>query len=245
MRRLGRGFAIPYEKASLDQKHEATPAHSPGHGLEEEIAWNVRELRLERTLLRCMTGLCPFVMEIATDCGFSCIFDDLEGELGYPMSADIGSLKFIWCFLDLTVKDKANEEVGEALHELVVFWAAQMTDALCFLQKCPIIHSDFRSENFVMGHDLYIRLIDFGMSFVDASQELLSSTFKPPRSLDVFNERLIDRYRRRLNFTFDFNHVQRKVRSAGIWEVTHAQKTERIDKDLLHLGKIYEIFNIG
>ena len=23
-------------------------------------------------------------MAIATDCGFSCIFDDLDGELGYP-----------------------------------------------------------------------------------------------------------------------------------------------------------------
>ena len=132
-----------------------------------------------------MTGLCPFVMAIATDCGF----DDLDGEPGYPMDADIGSLKFIWYFriLDCTIEDKQNEEVGEALKEFLVFWAAQMADVLCFLHQCNIIHFDFSTQNFGMGHDLYIRLVDFGRSFVDAGQELLSSTFTPPRLLDEFN----------------------------------------------------------
>ena len=108
-----------------------------------------------------MTGLCPFVMAIATDCGVSCIFDDLDGELGYPMDADIGSLKIIWYFLDCTIEDKQNEEVGEALKEFLVFWAAQMADVLRFLHQCNIIHFDFSTQNFVMGHDLYIRLVDF------------------------------------------------------------------------------------
>ena len=107
MTRLGRGSSIPLEGAALDHKHKATSGHV---GLGEEIAWNVRALRLEGTLLRCMTGLCPFVMEIATDCGFSCIFDDLQGELGYPMSPDIGSLKFIWYSLDSIVEDKGNKK---------------------------------------------------------------------------------------------------------------------------------------
>ena len=137
MRRLGRGFAIPYETASLDHKHEPTPAHL---GLEEEIAWNVRELRLERSLLRCMTGLCPFVMEIATDCGFSCIFDDLEGELGYPISAGIGSVRQIWDCLDCIVEHKESEQVKNALRELVIFWAAQMAEALRFLHQCNILY---------------------------------------------------------------------------------------------------------
>ena len=94
---------------------------------------------------------------IATDCGFSCIFDDLHGELGYPMSADVGSLKYIWCSLETSVTDKKNEEDRKAFQELVVFWAAQMADALHFLHQCNIIHSDYRPENFVMGSDLYSR----------------------------------------------------------------------------------------
>ena len=78
MRRLGgRAISISSESAALDHEYEATPEHF----VEEETAMNVQTFRLERTLLRCMTGLCPFVMEITTDCGFLCIFDDLEGEL--------------------------------------------------------------------------------------------------------------------------------------------------------------------
>ena len=151
MRRLGgRAISISSETAAFDQKYEAIPEYF----VEKEIGKHVQALRLERTLLRCMTGLCPFVMEITTDCGFSSIFDDLEGELGYPMSADIGSLKSIWFSLDTSVTDKENEQVKKALQELLVFWAAQMADALRFLHQCNIIDCDFRTQNFVMGHDL-------------------------------------------------------------------------------------------
>ena len=241
MRRLGRGFAIPYEKASLDHEHEARPAHL---GLEEEIAWKVRELRLERTLLRCMTGLCPFVMEIAMDCGFSCIFDDLEGELGYPMSAGIGSVKQIWDCFDCIVKHKESEQVKNALRELVIFWAAQMAEALRFLHQCNIIYCDFATHNFVMGHDLYIRLIDFGRSFVDAGQELLSSTFKPPRSLDGLNASRKHKKRRRMKkINFCSERVVSKLRSAGILEERH--ENEPSDKEMVQLEKLYEIFKLG
>ena len=239
MRRLGRGSFIPREGAALDHKYEAIPANVPGL---LEIAENVQELRLERTLLRCMTGLCPFVMEVATDCGFSCIFDDLEGELGYPMGADIGSLKSIWYFLDRVIGDRESDKVMEALQELLVFWAAQMADALRFLHQCNIIHSDYRPDNFVVGFDMYIRLIDFGKSFVDAGQELLSSSFKPPRSLDGLNARQIHRHRRCLKSIFHFNEG-RNVHPAGIWEAT--LKAERNDKELVQLEKIYEFFKFG
>ena len=242
MRRLGgRAISISSETAAFDHKYEANSEHF----VEEEIAENVRDLHLERTLLRCMTGLCPFVMEIATDCGFSCIFDDLDGELGYPMSADIGSLESIWISLDTSVKDKENEQVEKALQELLVFWAAQMADALRFLHQCNIIHCDVRTQNFVMGHDLYIRLIDFGNSFVDASQELLSSTLKPPRSLDGFNARRKNRYLRHVEFKFGFEHLYRKVCSAGYCEVEETQRKELLDKELVQLGKLYEVFNFG
>ena len=246
MRRLGgRGiYSVSSEsaRAAFDHKYEANPEHF----VEEEIAENVRDLHLERTLLRCMTGLCPFVMEIATDCGFSCIFDDLDGELGYPMSADIGSLMSIWFSLDINVTDKENELVKNALQELLVFWAAQMADALRFLHQCNIVHCDVRTENFVMGHDLYIRLIDFGKSFVDASQELLSSTFKPPRSLDGFNARRKDLYQLHMQkVKFGFEHLSRKLCSAGYFEVEETQQNELVDKELVQLGKLYEVFNFG
>ena len=243
MRRLGRGFAIPYQKASLDHKYIA---QHPYRGLEKEIAWNVRELRLERTLLRCMTGLCPFVMEIATDCGFFCIFDDLEGELGYPMSVDIGSVRHIWDSMDWIVKDKDSEQVKNTVRELVVFWAAQMAEALRFLHQCNIIYSNFSTQNFVMGHDLYIRLIDFGGfgSFVDASQELLRSTFKPPRSIVGLNASRKEKKRHRMKkINFCSERVVSKLRCAGILEETH--ENEPSDKELVQLEKLYEIFNLG
>ena len=126
------------------------------------------------------------------------------------MSADIGSLESIWLSLDINVTDKENEQVEKALQELLVFWAAQMTDALRFLHQCNIVHCDFRTQNFVMGHDLYIRLIDFGNSFVNASQELLSSTLKPSRSLDGLNARRKDWYQRRvqeLKFGYEHLHI--------------------------------------
>ena len=241
MRRLGRGFSLPSDGAAWDHKHEATFEYV---GLGEEIAWNVQALRLERTLLRCLTGLCPFVMEIATDCGFSCIFDDLHGQLGYPMSADIGSLKTIWYSLDSSVTNKENEQDREALQELVVFWAAQMADALHFLHQCNIIHADYRPANFVMRDDLYIRLIDFGHSFVDAGQELLSSNFKLPRSLDGFNASRKDQYRHFLQeLKFGVNGEVHKTRSAGILEET--DENELIDKELVQLEKRYDFFKLG
>ena len=64
-------------------------------------------------------------------------------------------------------KTKGTKKNDKALQELVVFWAAQMADVLHFLHQCNIIHSDYGPENFVMGYDLYIRVIDFGNSFVD------------------------------------------------------------------------------
>ena len=122
-----------------------------------------------------------------------------------------------------------------------MFWAAQVADALHFLHQCNIIHSDYRPESFVIGSDLYIRLIDFGYSFVDAGQELLSSKFKPPRSLDGFNTSRKDQYRhflKELNFGVD-GEVHNTC-SAGI--VEEAPENEPSDKELVQLEKLYEFF---
>ena len=150
MRRLGRGSSIPLDGAAFDHKHKATSGHV---GLGEEIAWNVRALRLERTLLRCMSGLCPFVMEIATDCGFSCIFDDLHGELGYPMSADNGSLKSIWYSLDSIVEDKGNKKKTIKLYKNLLCFGQRKWRTCCIFSTSATLFvqtTDLRTLSWAM-----------------------------------------------------------------------------------------------
>ena len=166
------------------------------------------------------------------------------GRAGYPMSAGVGSVRDIWDSLDGIVKHKESEQVKSALRELVIFWAAQMAEALRFLHQCSIIYSDFSTHNFVMGHDLYIRLIDFGKSFVDAGQELLSSTFKPPRSIDALNASRKDKKRHHMKkINFCSERVVSNLRGAGILEETHGK--EPSDKELVQLEKLDEIFKLG
>ena len=80
------------------------------------------------------------------------------------------------------------------------------------------MYCDFATHNFVMGHDLYIQLIDFGRSFVDAGQELLelSSTFKPPQSLDGLNASRKDKKWHRMKINFSSKRAVSKLRCAGI-----------------------------
>ena len=60
------------------------------------------------------------------------------------------------------------------------------------------------------------------------------------------NARRKDRYQRRVKeFKFGFEHLLRKARSAGYFEVEETQQNELVDKELVQLGKLYEVFNFG
>ena len=157
MMRIGRGrdFATD-EKAISDFKDP------PAEFDRTEVEPVLERFRAERLVLRCLSGLCPFVLEIDERCSYTCVYDDVNGELGFPMRPDVGDLLTIWRELNDRVKEKDSRVVTDAVHTLLVFWAAQMADGLRFLHKCRIVHCDIWVRNYVMGTDGYIRLVDFG-----------------------------------------------------------------------------------
>ena len=159
MRLIGRGFEhqIPRPgSAVFDYKYP--PSKFDMTEVEAELEY----FRLERLVLRCLSGLCPFVMDIDDRCSYLCVYDDVQGELGFPMKPGVGDLLAIWRELNDQVKGKDSHLVADAVRDLLVFWAAQMADGLRFLHECGIVHGDIRVRNYIMGSDGYIRLADFG-----------------------------------------------------------------------------------
>ena len=241
-RRLGRGLSIPFESAALDHKHEANPAV---HFLAEEIAENVRELRLERTLLRCLTGLCPFVMEIATDCGFSSIFDDLEGELGYPMSAGFGSLRHIWDMSWLhcqTQRERTSQKrstgschfLGSANGGGVALSSPVQHNLFRFRypQLCHgpwLVHSTDRLWKELRRRQSRIAQLDVQTSTVDRC----GSTRAGKTKNGIVWRRL----------TFAPNLWWASFAVLGSWK--RHMENEPSDKEMVQLEKLYEIFKLG
>ena len=119
-------------------------------------------------------------MDIDDRCSYTCVYDDVEGELGFPMRPGVGNLSTIWKKLNEEVKEKDSQVVTNAVRDLLVFWAAQMADGLRFLHCCGIVHGDINVGNYVMGSDGYIRLADFGGCSVcipDAPKSIARANF--------------------------------------------------------------------
>ena len=171
MMRIGRGILTEKGPAMAISDFQQRP--SKFNRAEVEIV--LEHVRLERLVLRCLLCLCPFVMEIDERCLYTCVYDDVNGELGFPMRPDVGNFFQIWLELNEEVKEKDSPLVTDAFRSLLVFWAAQMADGLRFLHKCRIVHSDIHLRNYVMGSDGYIRLADFGscsVSLLDAPESI-------------------------------------------------------------------------
>ena len=90
------------------------------------------------------------------------VYDDVNGELGFSVKPGVGDLLAIWTELNEKVKEKDSHLVADAVHDLLVFWVAQMAYGLGFLHRSRIVHGDIHVMNYVMGIDRYIRLADFG-----------------------------------------------------------------------------------
>ena len=131
-----------------------------------EIQTNVKSVRQEMLMLRCLQGLCPFVV-CMTEHGTVC--DQNKGELGYCMDLMAGSLHQIWRDWQERVPESKREEARGEVHNMIVFIAAQMADALRFLHCCGIAHLDVSVVNILVQPDGYVKLADFGRAAVETS----------------------------------------------------------------------------
>ena len=147
----------------------------------------VRRMRLEKVIVRCLSGLSPFVagmVEIEGKLATS-VCDIALGELGFPAEHLVGNLGYIWFYWEKKALP-ITSETREVFNKMMVFVAAQVADALRFLHCCGVVHHDISSGNILQGRDGYVKLCDFGRAFVDMSR--LGSGFStPPRSVAEVN----------------------------------------------------------
>ena len=150
MMRIGRGRILTDEMAKTamsDFKHAPSKFDGP------EVEAILKLFRAERLVLRCPSDLCPFVMDINEQSTHQCIYNDVDGELGFPMRPGVGDLFAVWSELNDQVKEKDSRLVTDDVRNLLVSWASQMADGLFFLHKCRIFHSNIHLKNYVMGND--------------------------------------------------------------------------------------------
>ena len=148
---------------------------------EENIGVRVGRLRLETLLVRSLSELCPFVAGMVKDLGDVC--DVWQGEMGFAvplMTASLGHVWELWQFCLPTGTPSAA-----AFNSLLVFVAAQLADAVRFLHGCGVVHMDISHNNVLMAKDGYVRLIDFGKSFVETAGPYACA---PPKSVAWMNE---------------------------------------------------------
>ena len=125
-------------------------------------------LRLEHAIVRCLTGLNPFIAGLkgAGANGFTTVCDCRKGEVGFTMELMCGSLEAIWAdWAERSMADK-TEDTAKDFREMTVFVMAQLADAVRFLQCCQIVHHDIAPSNVLMDKTGYVKLTDFGQAFV-------------------------------------------------------------------------------
>ena len=235
--RFGQGRRVARGMAGLGY---TTP---PDDFDEDSVALHVKEVRVERLLLQCLSGLSPFVMSIAGDCGYSCIYDEAEGELGYPMRVGVASVRLVWRAFDKHIEKKDKDLVKGAAKELLVFWAAQMSEAVRFLHKCQIIHGDVRAENFIVDRDLYIRLSDFGRSFVSGCIGRDAPIQHPPSVRAFMRQKRHSKWRHTQKENFCCEQVQ-SIRRL-LENKTEEEQEKVFEREVSKLNKLRDLFELG
>ena len=158
--------------------------------VKEYMRDRAQRMRLEMLIVRCLTGVSPFVAGMV---GSGVVCDLNKGELGFMMPlvhASIGHIFMDW----VSLADLKNEQTMANYRDMMTFVSAQMAEAVRFLHKCGVVHKDITTGNVLMGSNCYIKLTDFGKSFVET---VGPNTCVPPQSIEDVQERLAERPRRR------------------------------------------------
>ena len=160
---------------------------------ESKLEERIRSFRLEKTIVRCLTGLSPFVAGMVRtddDRVIRTVIDARKGELGYPMELMVANLCVIWGkwghqvtrLLAQDPRPATALEKKDEFRRMIVFVAAQLADALRFLNCCGVVHHEIHPYNVLMDRRGYVKLNDFSRAFVELDCE-------PPASVKEANAR--------------------------------------------------------
>ena len=192
-----------FEPEKLDPIH---PDRWPDP-LETNIATQIARLRFEVAILQSLEGFSHFIATLYKKKNF--LIDFQHGELGFAMNLELGTLHHLWKkFETLTPRDGLN--IPRMAIQTLIFSAAQIVDALCFLHQVKIVHRHVSPHNILVGSDGFVKLSDFGRSVLldgfPRLQECLPNdltlanyvnnhTFYPNGAPEeIWNLRLLDNY---------------------------------------------------
>ena len=161
-RRLTRGLADLRDFAMDDHK-ENEPRFDP-----EVIESRVGQLRLEKILVRSLSGLSAFVLGLDEGVDTISVCDLAKGELGFATEIMAGCVITVWGMWENAIKLTRQRSIGfKDYNATMVFLAAQMTEAVRFLHSCSVVHLDINVGNVLIDRHGYVKLSDFGRSYVE------------------------------------------------------------------------------
>ena len=165
-RRMSRAIGMMKGGASSDDEQDEPVFHRTA------VERRVATFRLEKLVVTCLTGLSPFFIELVKLAGAHLatvsVCDVKKGEMGFATEIMFGDLYDVWIKWGKSVDPKSGP-AKEDYRRMMVFVAAQLAEAVRFLHHCGVVHHDLHPGNILMGRDGYVKLTDFGLSFVDAA----------------------------------------------------------------------------